>query len=99
MAGDLHCDKYLAFPFQRRISRKVGAGAGAYLLRIFLERLGSGQNAFHSRIGPKSLYRSLFEARTDAGSMGLFCLVAATGEGFRATVAKEAHCAGTVDSL
>src|SRR5437868_14399878 len=72
MGADLQCAKYLAFPFQRRISRKVGAGAGAYLLRIFLERLGGGQNALHSRIRPKSLYRSLFEAGTDAGSMGLF---------------------------
>src|SRR5437762_3707342 len=29
MGADLQCAKYLAFPFQRRISRKVGAGAGA----------------------------------------------------------------------
>src|SRR5438094_1341912 len=45
----------------------------------------------------EKLYRRLFEAGTDAGSMGLFCLVAATGEGFRATVANEADGAGAVD--
>src|SRR5438067_10378552 len=53
MGADLQCAKYLAFPFQRRISRKVGAGARAHLFRLFLERLGSGQNALHSRIGSK----------------------------------------------
>src|SRR5438477_10057169 len=97
MGADLQCAKYLAFPFQRRISRRRGAGAGAYLRRIFLERLGSGQNALHSRIGPKSLYRSLFEAGADAAGMCLLCLVAATGEGFRATRANEADRDGAVD--
>ena len=85
------------FRFNGEYPEKLVQGRGAYLLRIFLERLGSGQKALHSRIGPKSLYRSLFEAGTDAGSMGQFCLVAAIGEGFRATVANEADGAGAVD--
>ena len=65
MGADLQCAKYLAFPFQRRISGKVGAGAGAYYFEYFWNVLAADKT--HSI--PESDRKAYTEAYSKPGRM------------------------------
>src|SRR5260370_38604210 len=97
MGGDLQRAEYLGFSVQRRIPGKVGARTRTHLLRIFLECVRGRQDALDSGSGAESLHRSVLKAGTDACGVGLFCIVAATGQRFFSTFTNETDYADAVD--
>src|SRR5439155_8513772 len=97
MGSDLRCASRLAFPFQRRISGEAGARAGADLLRVFLECVCSGQDAFDSRSRTQSLYRCLCPTWENASGLGLLRVMAAIGNGVRSALKDKADDAGVID--
>src|SRR5437763_2214882 len=97
MGSDLRCAECLAFPFQRRVSGEAGARAGANLLRVFLECVCGGRDAFDSRSRAQGLYRCLCPTWEDASGLGLLRVVAAISNGVRAALKDEAEDAGIVD--
>jgi pimeloyl-ACP methyl ester carboxylesterase len=85
------------FRFNGRVSRSAGEGTGAHLLRIFLECFRRRQNTIDSGTGAAGLHRGVFEAGANAGSVGLFCVMAAARERLCATVAYQIDDAGALN--
>jgi len=85
------------FRFNGEYPEKLVRGARAHLLRIFLERFRCQQDSLDSGSKSQSLHRGVIEAGSDARSLGVFCVVAATGQRFRAALANKTDDAGAVD--
>ena len=85
------------FRFNGEYPEKLVQGRERTYFEYFWNVLAADKTRLDSGRGPESLHRSIFEAGTDAGGMGLFRVVAATGQRFRATLANETHDAGAVD--
>ena len=67
------------FRFNGEYPEKLVKGRERTYFEELLERFGGRQESLNSGIGSKGVRRSVFEAGTDARSMGLFRLLASAG--------------------
>src|SRR4029453_4710739 len=95
--SDLQKPGNLALPIQRTDAGSARSRTGTDVLRALLEQFRGGQDALASGGRSSGLRGCLRPSRTDACGGGLFRVLSAGGQGFRALVTNEADHASSLD--